>query len=196
MRLSSSHESDAINARANLNERPSYYQSMFFFLALIQSVWHLYLDLDRVVFPIAKTDVALEASPPFLSPTSVGRLALWSLCKPIVAISVAIVVGTFRYWFLYGTFLWEMNFNVWDHTYSFSKSADELGWIEIWALWADFYVAGAFLCLLWDFTNAVFSHYITMAPLKKGVPITDDSKDPNGSLISGLKDKQLFRQVC
>jgi len=42
------------------------------------------------------------------------------------------------------------------------------------------------LTLLWDFANIAFDAYITQEPLRKGKPITDASKDPNGTLIRGL----------
>jgi len=42
------------------------------------------------------------------------------------------------------------------------------------------------LTFLWDFANIAFDAYITQEPLQKDKPITDASKDPNGTLIRGL----------
>ncbi|MCJ1283842.1 hypothetical protein MMC26_003173 [Xylographa opegraphella] len=46
------------------------------------------------------------------------------------------------------------------------------------------------LLCLWEFSNAAFSAYVGQAPLKNGQPLTTDSRDPNGSLINGLKAKK------
>ena len=50
--------------------------------------------------------------------------------------------------------------------------------------------AGAMLLFLWKFSNAAFSIYVASRPLKKGKPLTNDSKDPNGTLLTGLKSKK------
>ena len=42
------------------------------------------------------------------------------------------------------------------------------------------------MTFLWDFANVAFDAYITQEPLRKDKPITDSSKDPNGTLIRGL----------
>lgn len=51
------------------------------------------------------------------------------------------------------------------------------------------------LIFLWEITNTAYSAYISQAPLKKGRPLTDDSKDPNGSLINGLKANKQFARA-
>ena len=49
---------------------------------------------------------------------------------------------------------------------------------------------GAMLLLLWRFSNHAFSFYAAVAPVKRKKPLTDDSKDPNGSLLTGLKSNK------
>jgi nucleoporin NDC1 len=51
------------------------------------------------------------------------------------------------------------------------------------------------LVFLWEVTNTAYSAYISQEPLKKGKPLTDDSKDPNGSLIVGLKANKQFAKA-
>lgn len=51
------------------------------------------------------------------------------------------------------------------------------------------------LIVLWEITNTAYSAYISQEPLKKGRPLTDDSKDPNGSLINGLKANKQFARA-
>ena len=46
------------------------------------------------------------------------------------------------------------------------------------------------LSTLWEFSNAIFSAYLTQEPMKREQPLTSDSKDPNASLLNGLKAKR------
>jgi nucleoporin NDC1 len=51
-------------------------------------------------------------------------------------------------------------------------------------------------------SNLLFSSFLGQPPLKKGRPLTDEAKDPNGSLINGLKAKKelvkafAFWELC
>ncbi|KAI9664510.1 MAG: hypothetical protein M1821_005956 [Bathelium mastoideum] len=49
---------------------------------------------------------------------------------------------------------------------------------------------GFLLELLWEFCNAIFTDHVAGEPLKRGQPLTNDSKDPNGSLLQGLRAKK------
>jgi nucleoporin NDC1 len=51
-------------------------------------------------------------------------------------------------------------------------------------------MAGTLICLLWSFSNAAFSFWLAKEPIKNGQPLTTESKDPNGSLLNGLKSKK------
>ena len=52
------------------------------------------------------------------------------------------------------------------------------------------------LLCIWEFSNAVFSAYVAQEPLKKDQPLTNDSRDPNGSLLNGLRSKKEIAKVC
>jgi nucleoporin NDC1 len=52
------------------------------------------------------------------------------------------------------------------------------------------------LLFAWTAANTVFSLFLVKNPLKNGKPLTSDSKDPNGSLLNGLKNKKLSIKVC
>lgn len=52
------------------------------------------------------------------------------------------------------------------------------------------FFSGSFLVVLWQATNVFFSVFIGKEPLKRGQPLTAEAKDPNGSLITGLKAKK------
>ncbi|KAL8697412.1 MAG: hypothetical protein Q9224_002332, partial [Gallowayella concinna] len=51
-------------------------------------------------------------------------------------------------------------------------------------------VSGFLLLLLWRISNLAFDIYVAQEPLKRGQPISQDSRDPNGSLINGLQSKK------
>jgi nucleoporin NDC1 len=55
--------------------------------------------------------------------------------------------------------------------------------------------SGFLLAILWEVGNALFSIYVAQEPLKNERPITYESKDPNGSLLTGLRGKKLQTRV-
>lgn len=57
-------------------------------------------------------------------------------------------------------------------------------------------VAGTLLFSIWAAGNTAFGIFMVKEPLKNGQPLTSESKDPNGSLLTGLKSKKLSIQVC
>lgn len=57
------------------------------------------------------------------------------------------------------------------------------------------FFSGFLLLLIWRVSNVAFSAYVAQEPLKRGQPLSEDSKDPNGSLINGLKAKKTAVKV-
>lgn len=55
--------------------------------------------------------------------------------------------------------------------------------------------AGIGLGFIWAAGNRAFSVFMVKKPLKNDNPLTSDSKDPNGSLLNGLKSKKLSIKV-
>ena len=49
------------------------------------------------------------------------------------------------------------------------------------------FVSGVLLLLLWNATNILFTTFLSQEPLRQGKPLTSQAKDPNGSLLNGLK---------
>ena len=49
------------------------------------------------------------------------------------------------------------------------------------------FVASFFLIVLWESSNAIFGAFLAQEPLKKGIPLTDASQDPNRTLLNGLR---------
>jgi nucleoporin NDC1 len=58
------------------------------------------------------------------------------------------------------------------------------------------FLASFMLFVIWRTGNSAFSTFMVREPLKNGKPLTSDSKDPNGSLLNGLKSKRPSIRVC
>lgn len=62
--------------------------------------------------------------------------------------------------------------------------------------------SGTLLMVLWQTSNLFFSSLLAQEPLKKGQPLTTETKDPNGSLLNGLNAKKevvktfAFWELC
>lgn len=59
------------------------------------------------------------------------------------------------------------------------------------ALWVRIFYTSTMLMFLWLAGNKMFSLFLVRAPVKNGNPLTSESKDPNGSLLVGLRSKKL-----
>jgi nucleoporin NDC1 len=86
---------------------------------------------------------------------------------------------------------------IWDWYYAFSryvislsKASKPTGVAPFMPLVFGFVIEGTLLVVLWQFVNKAFDLYIAQEPLKNDLPITNDSKDPNGTLLNGLKSKK------
>ncbi|KGM91489.1 uncharacterized protein PADG_12421 [Paracoccidioides brasiliensis Pb18] len=190
--------------RAKLNERPIYLHCYYAILAISQALLHLYFDWDRLHIPITKSaDQNTHALEP---PTVKIRKALPQiLYDAAIRSSVTSVVGPFIYMIFLRRTAWGWALSFAKLFWNFPRSAAEPpGFIPPLHIHLLFRAAtsGALLVALWQVSNLLFSTFLGQAPLKKGQPLTNESKDPNGSLINGLKAKKdivksfAFWELC
>ncbi|MCJ1347650.1 hypothetical protein MMC31_005878, partial [Peltigera leucophlebia] len=59
----------------------------------------------------------------------------------------------------------------------------------IWLVLQSLY-AQLMLLLLWESSNILFSAFVAQEPLRKGQLLSDESRDPNGTLLNGLQSKR------
>ncbi|KAF1849599.1 uncharacterized protein K460DRAFT_372072 [Cucurbitaria berberidis CBS 394.84] len=183
--------------RLKLNERPLYLHFLFFLLAVAQSGIHLWKDYDKIevsaMKPKKEREDASAAAPPRRAPKPRQVLALQflAMAKRSSILSLAITFGGFALYFAGPRYV------IWDYYYSFSKyfvslskTSKPTGLAPFIPLCSMFAVEGALLVLLWEFVNKAFDLYIAQEPLKNAQPITADSKDPNGTLLNGLKSRK------
>jgi nucleoporin NDC1 len=179
-------EEGRLHERIKLNERPIYLRFMFSTLALYQAGQHMYFDYDRIDIYVGKKLSQLKDPRTLLLNEAPGYLR-----KSATYAVIALVVGSVLY-FPFFRYIW------WDWSYSFArrlislgKTSKPTGLSPFLPLVGRFLIQGTLLVLLWQITNKAFSFLLAQEPLKKGKPLTSDSKDPNGSLINGLKTRKL-----
>ncbi|KAL2801480.1 nucleoporin protein Ndc1-Nup [Aspergillus keveii] len=181
--------------RASLNERPIYIYTYHLLLAIAQSVAHLYLDYDRVPIPLTEQAAGPDQKTHPTGTVSkriqaeLPRFLRDGLLRSAIVAMVCPVAYTFF-----------LRRRAWSYAMSFAKlfwdfprsAADPPGLIPPVnpLLITRTLFSGGLLVLLWQTTNLFFSVFLSKEPLKRGQPLTAEVKDPNGSLLNGLKAKK------
>ncbi|KAI1347761.1 nucleoporin protein Ndc1-Nup [Xylaria sp. FL0043] len=196
--------------RSRLNEHALFYTVNFMVLGLVQGVIHIALDADRLVLGIVEAnrggngDADSEGSDGSVGDKSdapkdpenwatklVERAPVLLVRCGMLAITVAMVNYVFLYHFL--------RISAWRSSMAFFRlfysdlprynlptaGAPWSVWMLARTIWASF-----LLNLLWYFGEVTFQLQLTREPLKRGQPLSSESKDPNGSLLNGLKSKK------
>ncbi|RFU36170.1 hypothetical protein B7463_g158, partial [Scytalidium lignicola] len=199
--------SGARTGRPNINERPIYLTSFLLLASLLQAAYHLFYDYDRINMPVTKTKpqsssdqrphlvvpprTQLKNEFPRLALSALKRAGIMTVICPILY-SITIPIIPFVYSF-------NMRHFAWGWTRMFAKifwnlpkstSLPTIGPFHYTVLFRTF-EAGFLLILMWEVGNTAFSAYVAQEPLKNDRPITYESRDPNGSLLTGLKGKKL-----
>jgi nucleoporin NDC1 len=182
--------------RARLNERAVFYTVTLVLLGAFEGFMHLFLDYDCLTLGSVKARSEEEAANPL--PKAEDRLEKLLKHAPHVLIrslTASIAVAWTNYIFTYGLFFRR---SAWGWALTFFRPFYNLPKTNMppsaapWSFWmlGRTIVAGALLCLLWNFSNAAFTIWLAKEPVKNGQPLTTESKDPNGSLLNGLKSKK------
>ncbi|KAK2763980.1 hypothetical protein FQN54_009599 [Arachnomyces sp. PD_36] len=194
--------------RAQLNERPIYLHSYYLLLAALQAVTHLYFDDDQVPVPVTRKsakskDQTTHRVEPLIRvlQKSLPRIVINSAIRS-AAIGVA---GPFVYMLVLRGFAYSWTLSFAKLFWNFPRSAAEPpGYIpplHVFLLIRSV-TSGTLLMVLWQTSNLFYSSFLAQEPLKKGQPLTTETKDPNGSLLNGLKAKKevvktfAFWELC
>lgn len=176
--------------RARLNEKTVFYTLTMVFLGMTAGFLHLFFDLDRLILGMVKETE--DERPKSADPLEV---LLHRAPRLLVrSVTVSAVVASVNYLILYSFF----RRSAWAWSMFFLRPFYNLPKTNIapsGAPWSAFMlvrsvVAGTLLCILWNFSNEAFTVRLAKEPTKNGQPITSESKDPNGSLLNGLKSKK------
>lgn len=193
--------------KTKLNERPIFFRCMFIILALGQSLWHVYRDEDEIPMPIRKASAIKTKDGTVVSavepPRNQIRRNLPSIAKSATAkASILYGVGFALYFLVIRSVIrkanhahnsyfdrlhaWNFSFSIARYIFFLHRYTPPTGIYPLFDITSRTLYSTFLLTFLWDFANIAFDAYIAQEPLRKGRPITDASKDPNGSLIRGL----------
>ncbi|RDA86464.1 hypothetical protein CP532_3615 [Ophiocordyceps camponoti-leonardi (nom. inval.)] len=180
--------------RARLNERPLMLACYSMMCAVWQTVRHYRHDLDRVEFrlPRAKAesrgaDQASSPSPLQVFLSQVPRI----LSECALQASLTLVLTLVFYLACLRSFAWSWTMTFLRPFYNLPQSRiPPSTWPVDLFLMARCIYAGTLLFIVWSTGTTAFSLFMVKEPLKNGKPLTSESKDPNGSLLNGLKSKK------
>ena len=187
-----------LTERDSLNERPIFLQSNFMLLGIAQSFLHLYYDYGRIEPARPKLRdsdlIPLEFTPAIdiLRVRSPKRAIFVARSALIITLSTFVNYIVFLRRIAFYSTLWFARL-VWD-----VPRSSEPSFIPPyhWSLIVMAFTSSVWLMSLWEISNLAFSIWVSQPPLKKGAPLTSESRDPNASLLNGLKSKKSFVKVC
>lgn len=204
--------------RPRVNENPMWLRCLYILLAFTQTSMHLALDYDRVPMEErSKEDVLPEQEDRarFRIPTSLLRLSkdLPQRLKSLGQIVVPTFVFSLPVYFGLGVRSLAWAWASWiagQLVSDLPTNASPPGFVHAPLLLWQAFSSSLLLVSLWILSNAAFTEFIAEPPLKKGRPLTDEihgntlsrNKDPNGSLIRGLRAKKdvpksyAFWELC
>ena len=186
--------------RARLNERPLFLVCYLGTCALVQTACHYARDTDRLVMgSFSKT--ASEKQPDTVRPPNPIQSVLTRMpvvLNDSVTRAAASLVATFAIYYLaLRPFVWSWTISILRLFYNLPKSnmVPHYWPVDLYFLSRCLY-AGTLLFVAWEAGNTAFSIFMVKPPLKNGKPLTSESKDPNSSLLNGLKSKKQSVKVC
>ncbi|KAK4989756.1 hypothetical protein LTR66_006977 [Elasticomyces elasticus] len=179
--------------RQKLNERPVFFRTLLLCVAVAQSIAHLYRDYDSLRLPehTASNNPETPAASPVEQPFAQMRRSLNSVVLQCVWYTlIPGILGFFAYFLLWRKTALSIAFPIARVFYPLPKHAKASGINDGTDFILRFVFEAFLLNLIWETSNLAFTAFVTQEPLKKGGPLTADSKDPNGSLLAGLKAKK------
>ncbi|RWA09658.1 hypothetical protein EKO27_g5454 [Xylaria grammica] len=188
--------------RTRLNEHALFYTVNLLVLGLVQSVIHMVVDMNRLILGVVEDKPAdgdgdgneRNAATPSDTETWAAKIGEWTPILMVRCGVLAITVAMANYIFIYHfvrMVAWRSSLWFLRPFYELPKAnlpSSGAPW-SVWMLgrsiWASF-----LLSLLWYFGEVAFRVQQTREPLKRGQPLSSESRDPNGSLLNGLQSKK------
>jgi nucleoporin NDC1 len=183
--------------RARVNERPLFLAFYLSYCALKQSIDHFKDDLDHLDMGSTSQEGSDGSAKP---PTSLRKTLMRlpeMFATAVQQALLSLAVAPVLYLFFLRSISWRWALTFLRPFYNLPKtSIPPPSWpMDLFLLVRCAY-AGTLLFFIWSAGNIAFSIFMVKEPLKNGQPLTSESKDPNGSLLNGLKSKKLSIQVC
>lgn len=190
---------DVSDTTQHLNERPLFLASYLGVCGLVQTIMHYRIDIDRLDFGILKRKAATEQKQLSVLPKSFQHVLVQLpavLAGCVQQALSALFLCLFLYYGFFRSFTWGWALAFLRPFYNLPKSNRvPLSWPSDIFLLVRCIFAGTLLNFIWSAGNTSFSVFMVKEPIKNGKPLTSESKDPNGSLLNGLKSKKLSIKV-
>jgi nucleoporin NDC1 len=178
-----------------LNEQPIYLRSVLVVLSWTHACRHLYYGHSSLRIP---------TSPPSTPPSTDTRThplarrsarlkqeSLAILVRSSLATALVFVASPFIYALILRSPMWRLHLMLAKPFWNLSRTnATATGIPPIWSTAWPAVTTAFWLSVTWEMCSLLFVTYLTQEPLKKEKPLSAASKDPNGTLLNGLKAKR------
>lgn len=181
--------------RARLNQKPVFFAFYLAVSAASQAFLHMACDEDKIQINAKRAKSGSKQEPASSPPSSINLVATR---LPVVAMesfikaSIAWLLSYTLYFVVFQRPAWVWAMTFFRTFYNLPKTNMVPGdsvlklALVMHCIWAGF-----LLSIVWAIGNYAFSQFMVKEPLKNGKPLSSDSKDPNGSLLNGLKSKKM-----
>ncbi|KAL1837416.1 hypothetical protein VTJ49DRAFT_3808 [Mycothermus thermophilus] len=183
--------------RARLNEKPLYLLSHLALLGVYETITHLVRDTDRLALGAARPQNGGAAGKEDGDP-SVQLRRFRDRLPSVLAYAInhsllGILFNTFVYPMFVRPCVWRTSLAFLRPIYNLPRSSNLPSSMPFFSASIVFraFISGLMITFAWAAANTAFSLFLAKQPIKNGKPLTSDSRDPNGSLLNGLKNKKL-----
>ncbi|RMZ88340.1 hypothetical protein DV736_g4425, partial [Chaetothyriales sp. CBS 134916] len=178
-----------------LNEKPIYVTCFCVLMGITHAFRHLYYQHSTLRIPIAPPptpDVKDQRTHPVVDLSIQFKQQVHSLVWRNLLISGAVTVAAP---FIYTAFLrqsaWMVQLSFAKLFFNLSRSnARPTGFPPLVGMLPRTFFLAMLLGLTWEVSCFLFLAYMATPPTNKGKPLSDFSKDPNGTLYTGLRAKR------
>ena len=186
-----------------LNEWPIYLRCHFLTIGFIKALGHIVTDANRVPLLPPRPADAEEKIRQEIPPGEQLRAAFGTTFVASMNEAFFLAISSlFTYVLFLRSFVWEWSLWFARWFWKIPGSADPPDYPPYhYTVLVRSFTAGLLLIFLFAFSNKAFNVYVAQMPVKarkntqstgakKPLPLTEDARDPNGSLLTGLKSKK------
>ncbi|EXJ85199.1 hypothetical protein A1O3_05874 [Capronia epimyces CBS 606.96] len=182
-----------------LNERPIFFRLYALIMGLAYAGYHLYLGKSAFIIPVSKlpatpAEEGKNASTHPQDPiqTRLQQSVRSALLRASIAAGSSLLVAVILNTVWLRQPLWQLHLMLAKPFFNLSRAnARAAGFPPLGLFFlARSLLAGFLLVLTWELASVLFLTYLNQEPTKAGLPLSSSSKDPNGTLLNGLKAKR------
>ncbi|KAH0844872.1 hypothetical protein AYO21_05797 [Fonsecaea monophora] len=182
-----------------LNEKPIFFRLYALLLAVAYAGLHTYRGNSTLLIPVSQLSStpnpdtkAQETHPIEPIQTQLQRKMLPVLIESTLIPGAVIIVAPFINGLFLRNIFWQLHLAMAKPFFNLSRAnARPVGYPPLGPVYLlQCFGAGFLLTLTWELTSLLFVIYLNQQPTKSGLPLSASSKDPNGTLLNGLKAKR------